>query len=209
MRAKIGLYSLPAYYNPFRPGIVPVISAICFRDFTSEKWWKSGNYARFFVNYARNPRPDDASGTRSGSCHRRRDLIFLTRADAGSLRPSHGLHRKQWYGLHLPLEPFGNVFSDDRNFFEPRNFAMEDVHRIFYPEFFSCRNFFWPNIFRPVFLRRREEESPDLIPSNSTGLKKIISTKCKTGFRWRWIALLSGTFLCKARMILFLHIAHK
>ena len=182
MRAKIGLYSLPAYYNPFRPGIVPVISAICFRDFTSEKWGKNANYARFFGNYARNPGPDHTTWAVCRSCHRRRDLIFLTRADAGCLRPSHGLHRKQWYGLHLPLEPFERVFSDDRNFF-------------------------WPDIFWPVFLRGRGG-IPGSNPVEFDGLN-IISTKCKTGFRWRWIARLSGTFLCKARMILFLHIAHK
>ncbi len=52
-------------YNTIQPAIVPAISAICVLIFTSEKWRKSGNYAR-------NPGPDDVSGTRSGSCHRRR-----------------------------------------------------------------------------------------------------------------------------------------
>jgi len=69
---KSGVLFLPVYYNPIRQPIVPVISAIWFLTFTSEKLGKSGNYARFFVNYARNPGPDRASGTPPGSCHRRR-----------------------------------------------------------------------------------------------------------------------------------------
>ena len=72
MRGKTGVYFLPAYYNPIPLEIVPVISAICFRGFTSVKLGENVNYARFFANYARNPNPDHAAGTRSGSCHRRR-----------------------------------------------------------------------------------------------------------------------------------------
>ncbi|GEM_PF-1578417 len=69
---KTVVFPPPAYYNPIRPGIVPAIRAICVLIFTSEKWWKSGNYARFFANYARNPGPDRAFGIPPGSCHRRR-----------------------------------------------------------------------------------------------------------------------------------------
>jgi len=72
MRGKTGVYFLPAYYNPIPLEIVPVISAICFRGFTSVKLGENVNYARFFGNYARNTGPDDALGIRSASRHHRR-----------------------------------------------------------------------------------------------------------------------------------------
>jgi len=55
MWGKTGLLFVSTYYTPIQPEIVPVISAICFLDFTSEKWVKMGNYPRFLRNYARIP----------------------------------------------------------------------------------------------------------------------------------------------------------
>jgi len=103
--AKTALLFLSTIYNTIRLRIVPAISAICFRDFTSEKWWKSGNYARFFANYARNPGPDDASWTRSGSYHRRRTENRICSIRSIALRLLFGLHRKRWCRQILPYPP--------------------------------------------------------------------------------------------------------
>jgi hypothetical protein len=58
--------------QPVLEKILCPIIAICFRVFTSEKWMKNGNYARFLANYARIPWRDCDFGLLPGSSHRRR-----------------------------------------------------------------------------------------------------------------------------------------
>lgn len=75
--AKTGLLFIPAICTTILPEIVPVISAICVLHFTSEKWVKSANYARFLGIYARNPRPDPGAGYSLDPCYRRR-ILYTT-----------------------------------------------------------------------------------------------------------------------------------
>jgi len=59
---KTAVFPCSNVLQPVFEKIVSPIVDICFLEFTSAKPGKSGNYARFFANYARNPGPDRASG---------------------------------------------------------------------------------------------------------------------------------------------------
>ena len=140
---KTGVFPCSGLPQPVLEKIRRPINAICFPNFTSEKWGKNVIYARFFGNYARNPGPEQWYGTSFGSCHRRRTRTEIHGKDT-SLSQSHSFHGKLRHISCLPLEPvvlkssdifFRRIFSRDFYLILLFNFFVRHNHsKNFTPE---------------------------------------------------------------------------